>query len=71
MVPGSIHAAISGVDAPLADPAAKLRLHQSQDCYGKKSFVRGLHESFSTPLRVACHQPEHPIGAVFCVRSGM
>jgi hypothetical protein len=28
MVPGSIHAAISGVDAPLADPAAKLRLHQ-------------------------------------------
>jgi hypothetical protein len=29
MVPGSIHAAISGVDAPLADPAAKLRLHQS------------------------------------------
>jgi hopanoid-associated phosphorylase len=29
MVPGSIHAAISGVDAPLTDPAAKLRLHQS------------------------------------------
>lgn len=29
MVPGSIHAAISGVDAPLADPAAKLRLHQT------------------------------------------
>jgi adenosylhomocysteine nucleosidase len=29
MVPGSIHAAISGVDAPLADPAAKLRLHHS------------------------------------------
>jgi hopanoid-associated phosphorylase len=29
MVPGSIHAAISGVDAPLANPVAKLRLHQS------------------------------------------
>jgi adenosylhomocysteine nucleosidase len=29
MVPDSIHAAISGVDAPLADPTAKLRLHQS------------------------------------------
>jgi adenosylhomocysteine nucleosidase len=29
MVPDSMHAAISGVDAPLADPAAKLRLHQS------------------------------------------
>ena len=48
-----------------------------QDCYGKKSFVRGLHESFSTPLRVACHQPhwspsvvtERPIRAVFCARS--
>ena len=34
-------------------------------------------DSFSTPLRVACHQPhrspsvvtEHPIRAVFCVRS--
>lgn len=29
MIPGSIHAPISGVDAPLADPAAKLRLHHS------------------------------------------
>lgn len=29
MIPGAIHAPISGVDAPLADPAAKLRLHHS------------------------------------------
>jgi hypothetical protein len=62
IIPSSIHAAISGVDAPLADPAAKFTCPSiawnsgrrsgipccGQDCYCKKSSVRGL-QSHSRP----------------------